>query len=154
MSLEQRQLERVTGAAWQALTGLEASPWDGGDLPVHGVIFRSSVVSLTGDWEAEVCVHCTHDLAEAIAAAMFMLDPAEISPADIDDAMGELTNVTAGGIQACVPGTTDLTVPAHRAPLPPSAIPARGADRWRADLVCEGRPVVITVHLKEPRCAS
>lgn len=154
MSIDQRELQKLTGEAWQMLTGLDAAPWNGDDLPVHGVTFRCSVVSVTGDWEADVCVHCTHDLAEEIAAAMFMMDISELTSADVDDAMGELTNVTAGGIQARVPGTTDLTVPAHRADSSPDVANMVGGTRWRADLVCEGRPVVITVHRKEPRCAS
>jgi chemotaxis protein CheX len=154
MSLDQRELQKLTGEAWQMLTGLEAAPWDGDDLPVHGVTFRTSVVSVTGDWEADVCVHCTHDLAEEIAAAMFMMDAAELTSADVEDAMGELTNVTAGGIQARVPGTTDLTVPAHRVTTSADGFSQPISYRWRADLVCEGRPVVITVHRKETRCAS
>ena len=146
MPIEQADLHRVTGHAWQMLAGLESAPLASPvELDSNTVAFRRSVVGVRGAWAAEVCVFCPSDLAARVAAAMFMMDPTELTEADIADALGELCNVTAGGIQARVPGETDLTVPEHL----PSVVSIDGAPHWRADLLVEGRPVVVTVSQLE-----
>ncbi len=143
MSIDHAALEPVSGEARQMLTGLEAAPLAEPFLPDgHAVALGGSVVSVTGAWTAEVCVFCTPELATQVAAAMFMMEPAEMTDTDVEDALGELCNVTARGIQARVPGPTDLTVPEHRA----SVVQIGGAPHWRVDLQVDGEPVVKNVH--------
>jgi len=146
LPIQQADLHSVTGHAWQMLTGLESAPLASPlELDCQTVAFRRSVVGVRGAWAAEVCVFCPPELATMVASAMFMMDAAELTDADIDDALGELCNVTAGGIQSRIPGETDLTVPEHL----PSVVSIDGTPHWRADLMVEGLPVVVTVSQLE-----
>src|SRR3546814_5623621 len=68
-------------------------------------------VQISGDWEGTVTVDCPLPLAASATAMMFGMEVDEVSKADIDDAIGEITNMTGGGIKSMLEGSCSLSLP-------------------------------------------
>ncbi len=55
---------------------------------------------------------CGPTLARQAAAIMFGIEPAEISQDQVQDALGELTNILSGQLKALLPEPCRLSLPA------------------------------------------
>ena len=71
----------------------------------------SALVQLTGEWDGAVALNCPDGLARRVAQVMFDVPLEEISEADMHDAIGEVTNMTAGNVKAFVEGYCRLSLP-------------------------------------------
>lgn len=58
----------------------------------------SAMIGLTGDFSAMLGIHCPEAVGLAISGAMLGMEIDEID-ADVKDALGEIANMTAGGIK-------------------------------------------------------
>jgi chemotaxis protein CheX len=58
----------------------------------------SAMIGLTGDFSAMLGIHCPEPVGLAIAGAMLGIELDEID-ADVKDALGEITNMVAGGLK-------------------------------------------------------
>ncbi|MEM6648030.1 MAG: chemotaxis protein CheX [Bacteroidota bacterium] len=96
-------------------------------LPAPAEDAVSSAVTIAGDWNGVVVFQCPPVLARTLTGAMFGLPPASVQHVDVEDALGELTNMMAGNIKALLPGTNHLGLPVvalggpHRVSVPTSA---------------------------------
>ena len=103
----------------------------------------SSSVSVAGGWAGHVVVSTTWPAAREIAATMLSAPAAQLSDADVCDALGEVANVVGGNVKSVVPGPSTLSLP----------VVARGASLvWpdaeevvRAELAWRGEPVTVSV---------
>ena len=99
-----------------------------------------------GPWEGTVSVECPAPLAAAAAAAMFGVAADDLGPEEIDDALGELANMTGGGLKALVPGSSTLSLPtvvegvSYTVSVPGSSLVRE------VPLACDGMPFVVRVH--------
>jgi chemotaxis protein CheX len=60
----------------------------------------TAFIGIAGEWTGGVAVHCSAELARALAARMLMTDDAaSLSEDDVRDAMGEVCNMVAGGLK-------------------------------------------------------
>jgi chemotaxis protein CheX len=73
--------------------------------------YITACVQLTGAWEGSVLVYTTRQLARQMAAIMFDMEADQLSEDDIDDAMGELGNITAGNLKLILPKVCELSLP-------------------------------------------
>ncbi len=64
-----------------------------------------------GEHRAEVTLRTTQGAVKRVAAVMFGIEPESIGPADVDDALAELTNMTAGAMKSLLPGVRELGLP-------------------------------------------
>jgi chemotaxis protein CheX len=69
-------------------------------------------VQLTGAWEGSVLVYTTAELARRAASAMFGTEAEQLAAEDVEDALAELTNMTAGNIKTLLPRPSELSLPA------------------------------------------
>jgi chemotaxis protein CheX len=58
----------------------------------------SAMIGLTGDFTGVLSIHCPKAVGLAITGAMLGMDLEEID-ADVKDALGEITNMMAGGLK-------------------------------------------------------
>ncbi len=91
----------------EQLTGLCELVWQTFDLPLaetHAPDLTSvgralqGNISISGDVAATVTVQCSMELANAVARHMFGDIP--LSPEDVQDTVGELTNIVGGNVKA------------------------------------------------------
>lgn len=110
-------IEDVTCQVWESVLSLEAL---NGAPAGNTTTTVSSSVHIIGEWTGAVSLSMTDDLATTIATTMFELDTDDLSPADIDDAVGEMANMIGGNIKSLLPGPAQLSMPAvSRGDQPP-----------------------------------
>jgi chemotaxis protein CheX len=103
------EIIELVGDIWGSVLGITAVPAPASlreeELRLTGF------VHIHGDWEGTVTVDCPLPLATEAAAAMFGMSVEELSKEEIDDALGEITNMTGGGIKSMLEGSCKLSLP-------------------------------------------
>ena len=106
MALDAHQIHRVTEDLWLTMFSLELqhlereAPRD----PENG--FLTGCIHISGSWEGAAMLSCSTKLARQVAGIMF--GSSELSDNEVSDAIGELTNITAGQIQPLLPSPSEL----------------------------------------------
>jgi chemotaxis protein CheX len=143
--LAESHLAAITEEIWLSVLGLPTRP---AGLPAHLRLegpTLDGVISITGDWHGAVMVQLPRELATRVAGAFFGLDDREPSLQDVQDAVGELTNMTGGNIKALMPGECSLSLPAvvegrdYSLRIPSTTVVARIV------FDCAGAPFVVTL---------
>jgi CheY-specific phosphatase CheX len=68
-------------------------------------------IRVSGSWQAGIFVRASEVLARRIACVMFKLDEADLTEADVRDALGEVANVIGGGVKGIIDSDCDLSLP-------------------------------------------
>jgi chemotaxis protein CheX len=127
------------------MLGLDVSRKDGGRGMDGTEQMITSCVQITGAWAGAVTLKCSLELARATAAAMFAAEPEDLGEDEVQDAYGELANMTGGNIKNLVEGTCHLSLPAvaqgvsYRLSIPGSVV------RNQLDFTSDGQPLRVTV---------
>jgi len=69
-------------------------------------------VHISGEWDGAVSLDCPAELAQKVASIMFKMTDEEVTPDLVQDALGELTNMTGGNIKSLLPEPCYLSLPA------------------------------------------
>jgi chemotaxis protein CheX len=110
----------------------------------------TSCIQLTGAWEGSILLFCTRQLAEKVASIMFDVSKEDLSSDDIEDAMGELGNITAGNLKMLFSDHCDISLPTvaeggdYRFMIPGSMVASKLL------LECENEPLQVTLLEKRP----
>lgn len=105
------QIAEITRDVWGSFLSMDLAPVLGGDgEPLVGQTL-TGVVHISGDWQGTVFVETTAEHARAGAEAMFAADPGTLSPDEVSDALGELTNMVGGNIKGLLPAPNKLSLP-------------------------------------------
>ncbi|MEQ7847067.1 chemotaxis protein CheX [Nocardioides kribbensis] len=100
----------------------------------------TAMTTVGGAWEGAVLVAVTDRLARDVAAAMLALDPADLAPEDVSDALGELVNVIGGNVKSLMPGPSTLSLPLVASGAVPASHQRREVCRldlsWRRQSLC------------------
>jgi chemotaxis protein CheX len=138
------ELTEITERVWGSLVESPLLPRQPGQpAPAPGSRTFTGCVQITGAWEGAVTVHCSEELARVLTAAMFMVDPADTTPEEVTDALGELANMVGGNVKALLPEPCRISLPAvadgmdYRLSVP-GARPV-SAVTW----TCGGEPVMV-----------
>ncbi len=106
-------ISELTGSIWRDTLGIEVEAEAEevrrprkGDSKIVGVVRVSSQ-----SFQGTVKLECSPEVARRAAAIMFEMPESEASQRDIEDAVGELTNMTGGNLKALVPGPAQLGLP-------------------------------------------
>jgi len=70
-----------------------------------------STVQIVGDWQGAVRLDIDLELARQACANLVGVNPADLSPQDISDAVGELANMTGGSVKTLCAPTSRLSLP-------------------------------------------
>lgn len=111
MQFAEQEIAVLTEDIWLSTLGLATRPhdeWTEQDLKGPTL---DGLINITGDWQGTVAVQLPRTLACRVASIMFGLDGAEPSLADMQDALGEITNMTGGNVKALMPGICYLSLP-------------------------------------------
>ena len=108
-------------------------------------ITGSASVSISGSWDGIVRLDFAAGLPGELAAAMFMMEPADVSEDEIADAVGELANMLGGNLKSLLPEHSRLSLPSV---VLGSSVTLRvtGATLVRrVDFTCGGRALRVTL---------
>lgn len=141
LPVTEQQVASIVGEVWDAYLGLRVEAAPAGPAP--GEPAMTGRVGISGAWQGSVELRCTTEHATAAAEAMFAAEPGTLEPAEVADAMGELTNVVGGTIKSLLPEPSSLSIPlvsdGTSAPQP-AAHPV-----LEVGLRCGAAPVLVTV---------
>jgi len=112
MQIDEQAIAVLIDDIWMATLGMPTRPVaaeQDGPSP-HPTL--DGLINIAGDWQGTVAVQVPRALAEVMAARMFRLGDRPASLEDMQDALGEITNMTGGNIKALLPGQCVLSLPA------------------------------------------
>jgi chemotaxis protein CheX len=129
---------------WLTVLGLPMTQSDltNGALP-HGPTL-DGIITISGAWQGTVILQVPRPLAQRAARIMFSLQE-DATLADMQDALGEITNMTGGHLKALMSGDCFLSLPAvvegndYSIRIPSAQVLSRVV------LDCEGMPAVVSL---------
>jgi chemotaxis protein CheX len=138
------EVHRLVSEIWSTVLGLDVEVADPPRDP-EGERTITGFVHVSGDWHGTVSLACPTALALDAAATMFGTPVEELTDDDVKDALGELTNMTGGGVKSLLPGSCDLSLPTVVEGLD-YTVSVPGTSQWRfLSYSSQDHPVVIRV---------
>jgi chemotaxis protein CheX len=149
MTFSEEAISRIVTDIWTSMLGLDVKfvP-EGVSLPPDEPS-KVGYIQLTGDWEGTVTLYCPESLAYKATASMFEMPEDEVSHEEMHDALGELTNMTAGNINTELLNDSNISQPSVTTGDDHS-IPG-GKIARQLGFLCEGKPLLATVLEKDLR---
>jgi CheY-specific phosphatase CheX len=112
MQLYETEICQYTESIWKNILDLDVKKTDEDYCPSEGENILAGCVHISGEWEGAVALDCPSELAKKVASIMFNLTEDELSSDLIQDALGELTNMTGGNLKSLLPEPCYLSLPA------------------------------------------
>ena len=103
---------QYTENIWKSILNLDVKKTVEEYCPPEEEDVLAGCVHISGEWEGVVALDCPHELAKKAASIMFQLSEDEVAPDLIQDALGELTNMTGGNLKSLLPEPCFLSLPA------------------------------------------
>ncbi len=146
MQYLEEEIRQVAEMVWDSVLGapLVRTP----EIPPPPPRVVSGWVHFTGAFEGAVAIECSAEFARSAAATMFGVEEGSATPSDMQDAMGELTNMTGGNVKALLPEGCRLSLPTvvegtdYSARVPGSEL------LTSVGFKCQGSPVVVRLLRK------
>ncbi len=110
MSDSKEFISQVTPNIFATILDLEV--FEQGDQEMEkGSKYVTASVQINGTWNGVVTLSIPDGLSRECAAIMFDVASDEATEEDIEDAMGELANMTGGSFKSLIDGTCELGLP-------------------------------------------
>jgi len=117
MSIVETDIFEITESIWALTLGLPVTLRD--DIAtvertadfIIGRVLITGYVQIHGAWEVTVLLECSEALARRVTVTMFGVESDDLAPADLEDAVGELTNMISGSFKSLLPGACTLSTP-------------------------------------------
>lgn len=68
-------------------------------------------VQITGEWQGAITLYAPKEIGKKVAATMHGLDETEVDNQQIQDVIGEITNILAGNIKSLLPAPCSISLP-------------------------------------------
>lgn len=112
MQFIEKEICDYTESIWKSILSLDAKPAENGSSNSKNNYALAGCVQITGAWNGTVTVDYPMSLAKQVASIMFDLHGEPVENELIQDALGELTNMTGGNIKSLLPEPCFLSLPA------------------------------------------
>lgn len=152
MDISDQDVHSLTSDIFTSMVNLEIET--AAAVPtIEGRVY-TGCVHIQGPWQGSVTLECPVELAAAAAGVMFDVDVSALAPDEIEDAIGELTNMTGGGVKALMPGPASLSLPTvidgreYTVKIPGSGIVIA------TPFTCGPWPLVVRVYEREGHAES
>lgn len=145
MTRHEHEVEGLVGEIWSTMLGLAVCL----DTRAAALADRDdaivSRVWITGAWRGAVTLYCDPRLARNAAAVMFGVPPEAASVDLMDDALGELANMTSGLLKSLLPGPCRLSLPRAVRRDEKANGESNALETGRFGFNCLGSPFLVTV---------
>jgi CheY-specific phosphatase CheX len=154
MQYLEQEIISLTQYIWGATLNLEAVPHHEPVSPAPGSRTLDGVINITGAWAGALVLQVPEHVARRAASVMFEVQEGAATLEDMQDAVGELTNMTGGNVKALFEGQCALSLPAvveghdYSIRVPGS----KAVTRVSFDL--EGEPLVVSLLTRHERAAG
>lgn len=145
MTITQHDICQVTRTVWESTLNLDIQPVAGPERAQPGEPLLAGMVQICGDREGKVTLECSRELARIVARIMFHPDSGEPTRDEIRDALGEITNITAGNFKSLLGGHCRMSLPEVTGHVHGRQEPVFGnAIVSRQVFECGGQPFAVT----------
>ena len=104
-------LEVITREVWTSFLDGDPAGLVPANIPAPGEGV-TGCVHLSGAYTGSITVQCSAPAARDAAAALFAMQPADVTAAEVVDAIGEIANMVGGNVKSMLPGPSNLSLPA------------------------------------------
>ncbi len=114
MQPRETAIDEIVSTVWNSMLGMPAerapalAALDLKNIAQH--VF-TGVIHVTGAWDGAITVQCSSRLAEVAAHRMFGVAREQLTTPELQDALGEITNMVGGNIKALFPEPCRLGLP-------------------------------------------
>jgi len=149
MDFTTENIDQITTDIWTSILGFEIRHVpDGVQMPKQER-FMIGCIQITGDWEGAVTLYCPEVLARRATATMFDMPPEGVSSEEIQDTLGELTNMTAGNIKTLLPANCHISLPSVAEGIDYRLTVPGGKVVMQDGFECAGKPLIVTILERE-----
>jgi chemotaxis protein CheX len=128
---------------WASFLDLPLEPVPAGTVDVSAMPMVGGVVTVHEAWSGAVQLETSAAFAAMAARRMFAAD-GNVTEAELDDALGELTNMIGGNIKSLLPAPSHLSLPSVGHAVGLAAVPGF-TPISRVGFLAAAEPVFITV---------
>jgi chemotaxis protein CheX len=96
---------------WSTFLSMQVSPTDKHFKPKGKDNTLVGCVQITGEWQGAVTLYASREIGKKVAATMYGLDETEVDKQQIQDVIGEITNILAGNIKSLLPSPCSISLP-------------------------------------------
>jgi len=151
MTPEELNITDVVNFVWSTTLDLHVEPMAKIPSASTSQPAMEAQVHIAGDWQGVVVLHAAPSLVANVAQRMFSLGDQPPTLDDMQDAFGEVANITGGNIKGLLSeGGAHLSLPTvvqgrdYQVSIPGSRQVARGV------FACQGQPLVVTILQADP----
>lgn len=112
MQFIEKEICKYTESIWKSILSLDVKPAQNGSGDSNNNYAVAGCIQITGAWNGSVTMHYPMPLAKQVASIMFDLHGEPVENEQIQDALGEMTNMTGGNIKSLLPEPCFLSLPA------------------------------------------
>jgi CheY-specific phosphatase CheX len=112
MQFIEKEICDYTESIWKSILSLDVKSSQNGSADSENSFALVGCVQITGAWNGAVTMHYPMSLAKKVASIMFDLHGEPVENELIQDALGEMTNMTGGNIKSLLPEPCFLSLPA------------------------------------------
>jgi CheY-specific phosphatase CheX len=112
MQFIEEEICDYTKNIWKSILSLDVGPAQNGASGSESDYALAGCIHITGAWNGTVIVHYPMPLANKVASIMFDIKGGPVENELLQDALGELTNMTGGNIKSLLPEPCFLSLPA------------------------------------------
>lgn len=112
MQFIEKEICDYTKNIWKSILFLDVNPAPNSAGDSENNYSLAGCIQITGAWNGTVIMHYPMPLAKKVASIMFDLNGGPVDNELIQDALGELTNMTGGNIKSLLPEPCFLSLPA------------------------------------------
>jgi len=102
-------------------------------------------IQIAGEWQGAVTLFCPDTLVRKATASMFEMPEDEVADDEMQDALGELTNMTAGNINTLLPPGCTISLPTVAEGIDYKVTIPGGKVTFQLSFLCEGEPMVAAI---------
>jgi chemotaxis protein CheX len=145
MQIVEDQIRQSVEELWASVLGLAIEQRPSPSFPETSADLLTGCIQISGAWEGAVTLDCGTTLARQAAAIMFGVELGETSYDQVQDALGELTNILGGQIKALLPEPCRLSMPAVAGGEDLTFRDAHGKVLASLAFACQDAPVRVTI---------
>lgn len=149
MSIEcEEEIRQFVTDIWSTFLNMKVSPTETPFKPKGNGNTLAGCVQITGEWQGSVTLYAPKEIGKKVAATMYGLDEAEVVDKQVQDVIGEITNVLAGNIKSILPAPCSISLPCVA--ITDFNLHHPGSEMLTAvNFDCEGLAFLVVMHYKK-----
>jgi chemotaxis protein CheX len=112
MAIEcEAEISQFVTDIWSTFLSMKVSPTDKPFKPKGKDNTLAGCVQITGEWQGTVTLYAPREIGKKVAATLYGLDETEVENQQIQDVIGEITNIISGNIKSLLPAPCSISLP-------------------------------------------